>query len=273
MAFARTAHSVVMRMVSAMTQVDMDRIGGLQWTRRTGGHLTAGERLRLLGAIAIGQLPTLVGFLKLAVGYSPAAANRVDVGTFEPPNSRLAREAESACAEQPPSIVGHSYRTWMFGLALAVLDGTQLDRELFYCAALLHDYGLASPTPGRDFTLKGAERAIGCAIEARLPTDRAESIADSICVHATPGISVDRDGPHGSYLQFGAMVDVGGIRLWDIAPHNRQAILQQHPRDGGFKKSLVAMIGAEARAVPGGRFALLRYCGLTLAVRVAPIES
>jgi hypothetical protein len=29
----------------------------------------------------------------------------------------LAREAEAACAEQPPAIAGHAYRTWMYGLA------------------------------------------------------------------------------------------------------------------------------------------------------------
>ncbi|MEK6326999.1 MAG: hypothetical protein AABM66_05650 [Actinomycetota bacterium] len=52
--------------------------------------------------------------------------------TFEPPDSRLARDAERACAEQPDSIAQHSYRTWMFGLALAAVDRVELDRELFY---------------------------------------------------------------------------------------------------------------------------------------------
>ena len=60
-------------------------------------------------------------------------------------------------------IAGHSYRTWMFGLALAALDRAEIDRELFYCAALLHDYGIAEPTPGRDFTLGGADRLLACA--------------------------------------------------------------------------------------------------------------
>ncbi len=49
-------------------------------------------------------------------------------------------------------------------------------------------------------------------------------------------------------------------------------VLLRHPR-GPFKRDLVAMIRAEAAAVPGGRFALLDRCGLTIAVRMAPFSS
>jgi hypothetical protein len=63
--------------------------------------------------------------------------------------SRLAREAEAACAEQTDLIAAHSYRTWMFGTALA---REELDRELFYCAALVHDWGATKPVAGEDFT-------------------------------------------------------------------------------------------------------------------------
>ena len=111
----------------------------------------------------------------------------------------------------------------MFGLALAALDGSDPDPELFYCAALLHDHGIAEPTPGRDFTLGGADRALACASAAGAGGGRAaRQIADAICVHTTPGVRIDRDGPLGCYVQWGAMTDVAGLRLWDIAPANRR---------------------------------------------------
>lgn len=252
---------------------DPERLGGLAWTRRTGGRLTGGERRRLLGEIAKGQAENLLGRAKLALRRLPAGARDVDARDFEPPDSRLARDAEAACAEQPESIVGHSYRTWMFGLALAAVDEVELDRELFYCASLLHDFGIAQPTVGRDFTLGGAERTMECAAGAGLPSERGETMADAICVHATPGVCVDRDGPLGCYIQWGAMVDGAGLRIWDIAPVNVQEIVRRHPRGQGFKGELASMMRAEAAAVPGGRFALLARCGAPLAVRFAPFDD
>jgi hypothetical protein len=161
----------------------------------------------------------------------------------------------------------------MFGLALAAVDRTQFDRELFYCAALLHDYGIATPTPHRDFTLGSAERAIVCAAAAGVAAGSVETLADAICVHTTPGVSIKRDGPLGCYLQWGAMADVAGLRLWDITHANVEAVLRRHPRGVGFKGSLAAMIGAEASAIPRGRFALLVRCGVLFAVRLAPFEE
>ncbi len=213
-----------------------------------------------------------MGRAKLALGRLPRGASAVDVTTFHPPDSAFAREAEQACSEQPPAIIGHSYRTWLFGCALAALDGDALDRELFYCGALVHDFGIAQPTLGRDFTLASADRMLACAASVGLAEDRAETVADAICVHTTPGVSPERDGSLGCYLQWGAMVDGAGLRIWDIAPGNVSEILQKHPRMD-FKRQLIELMRAEAAAVPKGRFGLLVRCGVPLAVRMAPFED
>ncbi len=256
-----------------MNDPNPQRLGGLQWTRRTGGRLTRSERGRLVASIAIGQWENAVGRAKLAVGRIPARARDVDATTFRPPDTRLAREAEDACAEQPGAIVGHSYRTWMFGLALATIDRAELDHEQFYCTALVHDYGIAKPSSGRDFTLAGAERAIAFASTADVTPDVGEAMADAICVHTTPGITVPRDGTLGCYVQWGAMTDGAGLRLWDIAPTNVTEIVDRYPRGAGFKTTLAQMMRAEAKAVPGGRFSLLVCCGVPLAVRLAPFKD
>lgn len=251
---------------------DPQRLGGIGWAKRTGGRLTTRERGRLLAAIALGQWENTVGRAKLALGRIPAAAAKVDLDTFTVPDSPLAAEAEQACAELPPALRGHSYRTWLFGRALAAVDGTDLDIELFYCGSLLHDYGIAQPTPGRDFTLASADRTLACGAAAGTDDDRTEALADAICVHTTPGVAIERDGELGCYLQWGAMVDGAGLRMWDVAPANVTEILRRYPR-GDFKRELAAMMRAEATAVPHGRFALLVRCGLPLAVRLAPFDS
>jgi hypothetical protein len=251
---------------------DPERLGGLAWARRTGGRLNSSERARLLAAIGIGQWENLLGRAKLALGRLPRGAADIDMSTFTPPDSAFAREAEQACAEQPAPLIGHSYRTWLFGRALATLDRSELDPELFYCGALVHDHGIAQPTPGRDFTLASAERVLACAASAGAPAERGELLADAVCVHTTPGVTIERDGPIGCYLQWGAMVDGAGLRMWDVAPRNVEEVLRLHPR-GDFKRQLVEMMRAEARAVPGGRFGLLVRCGVPLAVRLAPFSE
>jgi hypothetical protein len=251
---------------------DPERLGGLAWTRRSGGNLTASERRRLLAATAVGQWENVLGRARLALGRVPARAGAVDLDTFKPPDSAFAREAERVCAEQPAAIVGHSYRTWLFGRALAALDGERLDEELFYCGALVHDFGIAQPTPDRDFTLASAERLIACATGADVAIERAELAADAICVHPTPGVSVERDGALGCYIQWGAMVDGAGLRIWDVSKANVQEVLRRHPRPD-FKRELIALVNAEAQAVPRGRFGLLARCGLPLAVRLAPFAE
>ena len=255
-----------------MNTPDPQRLGGLAWARRTAGRLSRAERRRLLAAIAVGQWENVVGRARLALGRIPEAAARVELDTFQVPDSKFAREAEEACAELPPGLEGHSFRTWLLGSALATVDGNTMDDELFYCGALLHDYGIVNPTANRDFTLGSVDRMLSCATAAGLAEERADLLADGICVHTTPGVKVATDGTIGCYLQWGAMVDGAGLRIWDIAPGNIDEVLRRYPR-GDFKKELVGMMRAEATAVPAGRFGLLVRCGLPLAVRMAPFDS
>jgi hypothetical protein len=163
----------------AVTAPDPQRLGGLAWTRQTGGRLSAAERRRLVAAIALGQWQNAIGRIKLAIGRIPARAASVDLDTFGVPDSAFAREAERACAELPPGLRGHCYRTWLFGCALAAVDARALDSELFYCGSLLHDHGIANPTRHRDFTLGSVDRAQVCASIAGVAETRAETLADA----------------------------------------------------------------------------------------------
>jgi hypothetical protein len=240
---------------------DPERLGGIGWARRTKGALTGAERRRLYRAVARGQAEIAAGRLKLALGRAPRAADQVP----DPPDSAFARDVQEACDEQPPAIVAHSYRTWAFGHALAALDGHQLDPEQFWCASLLHDAGLAEPVPGEDFTLRSAAAAIA---RADRHGHDGEPIADAITVHATAGIDPERDGALGAYVQAGAMLDLGGLRIWDASPQMLREVARRHPPPG----DMIPFVRDEARAVPNGRFALMARCGMLLAMRASPLR-
>ena len=238
---------------------DPDRVGGIAWARRTGGALTRGERRRLLGEIVRAQGGYVAGRLKLATGRVPSGDLDVDL---RPPDSTLARTAEEACREQSPALIGHSYRTWVFGSGLAALDRVPLDREAFYVACLLHDHGLDHPVAGEDFTIRSANRALACGAPDR--------VADAITAHATPGATVERDGALGTYVGAGAILDLGGLRLWDLSPAYVDAAIAAHPR-AGVIAAVSALIREETRLNPRGRFALLKRCGILPLFAITPL--
>lgn len=247
---------------------DPARLGGIDWLERTNGRLSPGERRSLAGAIAKAQLENLAGRLKLLTGRRPNGLPHTDVDLVTPPDSRLARTAEEACEGQDPVLVEHSYRTWLYGRLLAHTDVVPVDPELFYASCLLHDVGLGQAVTGEDFTLRSARRADACVRAAEGVPEQSRAIQDAISVHTLPGISVERDGALGTYLQAGAMLDLSALRSWDLPSEAIRAVRDRHPADG-LTDRITAAVRAECEAVPDGRFALITRWGFLLAVRLA----
>ncbi|MEM9513397.1 MAG: HD domain-containing protein [Actinomycetota bacterium] len=250
---------------------DPERVGGIAWLERTRGSLSSAERRRLVPAILRGQALAIAGRLAVWAGRQPDAT---EIPT--PPDSALARDAEEAAAEQPSAIVGHSYRTWAFGRALAAFDeaagaSLDLDEELFYVAALLHDAGLVETVTGEDFTLRSAAAAASL-VGSRRDACAVDHVRDAIGAHTTPGASVEVDGAVAVYVQAGATCDLGGLRLQHLAADFVRNVAVAHPRTA-FVDDITRRISAEADAVPDGRFALLRRTGFVQAVRWAPLPS
>lgn len=254
-----------------MTAPDLNRLGGLQWAERTRGDLSPSERRRLFGAILRGQGEYLTSRIRYAARRPPAGARGLDFADFTPPDSRLARLAEEAAQEQTAQVRGHGYRTWAFGSALAALDGVRPDREQFYVAALLHDYGCDSITVGEDFVVRSAARAAECAADAGRP-ELGSPIGDAICVHPTAGITVEDDGAEGFYVQAGAGLDLAGLRCGDLPRSFVGQVHAKHPR-GDVIRAFIGHVRAEATANPSGRFAQLRRCGFTTLLRMNPIDD
>ena len=187
------------------------------------------------------------------------------------PDSRLVRTAEEAALVQPPALLAHAYRTAVFARALAAVDGVAIDPELMVVCGLLHDAGLVPDVTGEDFTVRSASiasRAVSHAGHA----DVADLVADAITVHSTVGVDPAVDGALGAYTQFGALVDLVGLRERDLPYDLVARTVAEHPR-AGFAAAITSAIRAEARAVPGGRFAFVRRVGFGPAVRIASVPT
>lgn len=205
---------------------DPERLGGIAWLERTQGALSAAERRRLIRPILRGQGQALLGRLALLTGRRPAASLAVP----EPPHSAMTRAAEDAAADQPAPLLGHAYRTWAFGRALAAADEEAIDDELFYVACLLHDIGLVEAVAGEDFTLRSG-RCAGTVVGAHRPDD-IDLVRDAISAHATPGASREVDGLLGFYVQAGAVCDLAGLRLHHVPRAYQDDVLRRWSRSG-----------------------------------------
>jgi hypothetical protein len=225
-------------------------------------------------------LPKLVGTfggftadrLRLVLGSRVRHSFGVEDLWPEAPDSRLCREAEKEGRElQSNAMLAHGYRTWVFGAALARIDGSALDPESFYAAALLHDVGLEHIEPERCFTHRSARAARAAAERAELAEERALSIMDGIGMHITPGLRRE-DNAIGHYLQAGAMADLAGIRSWELPSELRQRANERFVR-ADIHEVLSGCWRAEARAVPGGRAHLAdKWGGFSRIIRLLPMR-
>jgi hypothetical protein len=241
------------------------------WARTSGGNLTKCQGWALTPPLlrVIAQTPGQR--LRLVTGRRGSGG--VDLDAVVLPDSRLAKDAEAEARQVlSPTIREHSYRTFWFGLALAAIDGVEVDLELAYVAALLHDLNLEHPSPGRCFALVGAQRAEDFCLARDVDAARARRIAAEICGHITPGAAADLSS-EGGFVSAGAFVDVAGGRMAELAPAWVDELLVRHPRLE-FKRHARAAWRAEGKAVPGGRARwLTRWAMFPILIRLAPFAE
>ena len=249
------------------------RIGTAPWVQRTSGRLTTAERRALLRPLARTHAQNAVGRLRLAVGLYPGRHAYVASARLEPPTSVLTQAAEERARRVLPlPLLNHSYRTYVFGRALGELEQTDVDTELLFAAALLHDTGLVKPTGAADFTLTSARFAREIAEQVGLSTAATDTMLTAITQHYTPGVAPDA-GPVAYLLAAGAAVDVVGLRSWELPPATINQAVREHPREG-FKTVFAETFRQEAARVPEGRARLLhRYGAFSAAIRFAPYDE
>lgn len=241
------------------------------WAVATGGALTSRQRRELLTPLARTVATYVRTRARLATGRRGDGG--VDLDGLRWPDSALARAAEEeARTVLSPALLAHSYRTYLFGLSLAAIDGAPVDSELCYVACLLHDLHLGAPTPKRCFAVVGGERAERFALDHGVPAERAAGVGTAVAAHITPGASDDLADP-GGFVSAGAFVDVSGTRLDELDARWVERLLAEYPRHE-LKKMLLAYWSAESRAVPDGRARwLTTVAGFPVLVRLAPFAE
>jgi hypothetical protein len=249
------------------------RVGSMAWVDRTGGTLSGAEKRQLLDPLARAHVVNAVGRTAMALRVDSGRRAQVPERALHPSPSALTRIAEQVAHERlNAGVLNHSYRCYSHGVAIAALEGIDVDRELLFAAAMLHDTGLSTPVPGVDFTLVSARIALEVAQAVGLSTAATETMRTAITLHHSPDVTL-ADGSEAYLLSAGAAVDVIGLGRWKLPDSVVAAVLAERPRRG-FKNEFRARWAAEAAAVPQGRAHFLRrYGAFDLAIRLAPYSD
>ena len=248
-------------------------LGTYPWTARTEGHLTRADKRALLAPLLKAHAVNAVGRLAMATHLNTGRRAVVPRDALVPPESALTRAAEECARRQLPAVLlNHSYRTYTFGAALGALEDLDVDHELLFAAAMLHDIGLADPPRSADFTLTSARAARDVAEAVGLSSAATDTVRTAITLHHSPGVTLDH-GPVAYLLSAGAGVDVIGLNSWQLPPALLQRAITDRPRLG-FKREFGRLWRDEAAAVPAGRASYLRrYGAFGAAIRLAPFPD
>ena len=197
----------------------------------------------------------------------------LDLNALEVPDSPLAtRATELARQAEPAYMFNHSVRTYLFGLAVSQHLEMNIDREVAYVAAILHDLALAPDHGGPEsFELGGARAAHAFAVGQGMDAARAALVHEAIALHTSVGIA-HRRAPEIALVHFGAGLDVIGFRAEDVADATKHAIVAAWPR-AGMKEAFIERLDREVAEKPTCHFRGHARLGFAMKVKLAPFAE
>lgn len=178
-----------------------------------------------------------------------------------PPSPAAALALEVLRRWSSPELANHGIRSWAWARSRAASIGLEIDAELLFVAAMLHDLGV---TPAFDaheiaFESAGGAAAWVFAAGAGWPEPRRIRLLEIIERHMWTSVDPELD-PEGHLLEVATSLDVSGAapELWDR--ELLRVVTQRHPRLG-FTAQFDECIHAQALRKPASAAARLDASG------------
>ena len=152
---------------------------------------------------------------------------------FRAPDTLAARGAlELARQYQSAAITAHALRSWIWAEAFARIDGLgEVDHELLYVAAVLHDIGTVTAFDNHTISYEHAGGHVGVALTAGAgwPAERRERVLEVIVRHNWPRVDPAMDA-EGYLLEVATGLDISGARPEARPEAFRREVLSVYPR-------------------------------------------
>lgn len=255
----------------------MENTGSLAWSRRTGGALSPGDRLRLVGQALLARLARLTPHDHRRIGLESDAWRRFDADSLRLPDTADARRAvEHSALLTPGWLHQHSLRTYFWAALLGKARGVRFDEELLLVASALHDLGLAEKPRSCDFdqacfAVESATAAGRFVDQLGWSAERRDRVAEAITLHLNIRVGLSA-GPEAHLLHAGAALDCVGSGRHEIPSPLIAQVLARHPRQS-FKQHMSTAMGDQASVRYASRAAFLNRLGFTRLIRAAPFAE
>lgn len=261
------------------TKPKADVVGSWDWCETTNGRLRVKDKARLLASAAATTSALAPSLLRSRLFGWHRPSRPLAVKTLHVPATPAAARAKARCAELSPQfMVVHCERTYWFSRMLGVRWGLAFDDEVLYVSAMLHDAALMDGFKGRlpedhCFTIPTARDARELVHQVGGWSDeRTLKVMEAITYNPNPYVHA-KDGVEAHLLNAGVLIEVTGMRLWEMHPDDVRDLLDMAPRKG-FKRGVLEIFDKEAHAHPGCRFALAgRWMFFRQLVRWAPFKE
>ena len=196
------------------------------------------------------------------------------IADFTVPDTLAARGAlELATQYQSPAITAHALRSWLWAEAFARVDGiTDIDHELLYVSAVLHDIGIATEFDNHTISYEHAGGHVGVALTAGAgwPAHRRNRVLEVIVRHNWPGVEPALDA-EGHLLEIATGLDISGARPDALLEVFRREVLAAHPR-GTLAAEFGSCLSDQASRKPDTAAKRLVDGGLIVKLAANPLE-
>lgn len=155
------------------------------------------------------------------------------IDSFPVPTTAAARAAlDLARQYQSPALTAHGIRSWLWAEALAVVGAiTEVDHELLYVSALLHDLGTVGAFDNHRLSYEeaGGHAAVALTAGAGWPRDRRQRVLEVIVRHNWTSVDLALD-VEGHLLERATGLDITGAGITTLPEEFLREVLAAHPR-------------------------------------------
>ena len=176
----------------------------------------------------------------------------MQIADIRVPDTLAGRGALALAEEyQSPAITAHALRSWLWAEAFALVDGiADIDHELLYVSAVLHDVGTVTEFDNHTLSYEHAGGHVGIALTAGAGWERArrERGLDVVVRHNWPSVDPEMDA-EGYLLETATALDISGARPDALPPEFVREVLTAYPR-GALAAEFGACVVDQARRKP-----------------------
>ena len=195
-----------------------------------------------------------------------------DISAPSTPAARAAAELATSC--HSPALVNHVVRSWVWAAAFALLEGRQdVDHELLYTSAMLHDLGLLPffDNVSLSYEEAGGHVAVALTAGAGWPAERRQRALEVIVRHnwssVDPGLDVE-----GYLLEVATALDIGGARVDALPPDFVREVVDAYPRLT-LADEFTASLTEQAARKPATAAHRILHSGLAARMAHHPLEG